>query len=65
MVKHRFRAATQGCICPPELPMCACGREPQFRLVTTRAIKPSARELDSNPRSASARLRVIQREVAR
>ncbi len=65
MVKHRFRAATQGCICPPELPMCACGREPEFRLVTNRAIKPSARELDANPRSASARLRVIQREVAR
>ena len=65
MVKHRFRAATQGCICPPGLPICVCGREPEFRLVASRAIKASARELDTNPRSASARLRVIQREVAR
>ena len=63
IVKQRFAAASRGCICPPDLPVCGCGRLPEFRVVNRRVIRPSAAELDRNPRSASARLRVAQREV--
>ena len=63
MVKQRFVASAKGCICPPDLPVCGCGRTPEFRLVTTKAVRPTADEIAANPRAASARLRVVQREV--
>jgi 16S rRNA (cytosine1402-N4)-methyltransferase len=63
MVKQRFVASAKGCICPPDLPVCGCGRTPEFRLVTNKAVRPSADEVAVNPRAASARLRVVQREV--
>ena len=61
IVKHTFRQEARGCICPPDFPVCACGRDPVVRLVTPRAIRPSAREIAYNPRSASARLRVAEK----
>jgi 16S rRNA (cytosine1402-N4)-methyltransferase len=64
IVKHRFREAAHGCICPPDLPVCGCGRSPEFRVVNSRVIRPSEAELARNPRAASGRLRVAQREVA-
>ena len=63
MVKQRFVKAAKGCICPPDLPVCGCGRTPEFRLVTSKAVRPGADEVAANPRSASARLRVVQREL--
>jgi 16S rRNA (cytosine1402-N4)-methyltransferase len=63
MVKQRFVASARGCICPPDLPVCGCGRTPEFRLVTNKAVRPGADEVALNPRAASARLRVVQREV--
>ena len=63
MVKQRFVKSAKGCICPPDLPVCGCGRTPEFRLVTSKAVRPNAEEVATNPRSASARLRVVQREV--
>jgi 16S rRNA (cytosine1402-N4)-methyltransferase len=63
MVKQRFVKAARGCICPPDLPVCGCGRTPEFRLVTSKAVRPGADEVAVNPRAASARLRVVQREV--
>jgi 16S rRNA (cytosine1402-N4)-methyltransferase len=63
MVKQRFVKSARGCICPPDLPVCGCGRTPEFRLVTSKAVRPNAEEVATNPRSASARLRVVQREV--
>jgi 16S rRNA (cytosine1402-N4)-methyltransferase len=63
MVKQRFVASARGCICPPDLPVCGCGRTPEFRLVTNKAVRPSPDEVAVNPRAASARLRVVQREV--
>jgi 16S rRNA (cytosine1402-N4)-methyltransferase len=63
MVKQRFVKSAKGCICPPDLPVCGCGRTPEFRLVTHKAVRPNAEEVAANPRSASARLRVVQREV--
>ena len=63
MVKQRFVKAAKGCICPPDLPVCGCGRTPEVRLVTSKAVRPGADEVAANPRSASARLRVVQREL--
>jgi 16S rRNA (cytosine1402-N4)-methyltransferase len=61
IVKRFFRAQERGCICPPDLPICACGRDPVLRVLTRRPLRPSAHELEANPRAASARLRAAVR----
>jgi 16S rRNA (cytosine1402-N4)-methyltransferase len=61
IVKRFFAAEARGCVCPPELPVCVCGREPRLRLVTRKAVRPTPHEIAANPRSASARLRVAAR----
>jgi 16S rRNA (cytosine1402-N4)-methyltransferase len=57
IVKRFFAERAKGCTCPPEFPVCVCGKEPELRILTPRPVRPSARELDANPRAASARLR--------
>ena len=57
IVKRFLAAQAKGCVCPPELPVCVCGRDPVVRLLTKKAARPSPREAADNPRSASARLR--------
>ena len=57
IVKRFLRAREHGCICPPDFPICNCGREAELRPLARRAIRPSPRELALNPRAASARLR--------
>ncbi len=59
MVKHFISERTRECVCPPELPVCACGARPAWRKGVVR--KPSKREIEENPRSASARLRAALR----
>jgi 16S rRNA (cytosine1402-N4)-methyltransferase len=61
MVKERFRALTQACTCPPDLPVCGCGAQASFRAVTRKAVKASEDEVARNPRARSARLRVVER----
>ena len=58
IVKQFFREQAKGCTCPPDFPICVCGKEPELRLLTRKPVRPSASELDLNPRAASSRLRV-------
>ena len=58
MVKEFFKGHAAGCICPPGLPQCVCGHEPTLRVLTRRPVTPRAREIEVNPRSKSAKLRV-------
>ncbi len=60
-VKRFLAARAQGCICPPDLPICACRREPEAALLTRRSVVPSAEEVERNPRSSSARLRAARK----
>lgn len=61
MVKQRFLSFAQGCICPPEFPVCVCGRKPRGKIITRKPIEPSEAELKSNNRSHSAKLRIIEK----
>src|SRR5437867_1989273 len=58
LVKRFMRDLERGCECPPDFPICVCGKEPQLRSLSRKAIRPSAGERAANPRSSSARLRV-------
>jgi 16S rRNA (cytosine1402-N4)-methyltransferase len=57
IVKRYLRAEERGCVCPPDFPICVCGREPVLRALHRKAIRPTPREVAANPRAASARLR--------
>jgi 16S rRNA (cytosine1402-N4)-methyltransferase len=61
LVKTFLRRESQDCLCPPEQPVCTCGHQARLRLVTRKAVKPSAEEIASNLRSRSARLRSAER----
>jgi 16S rRNA (cytosine1402-N4)-methyltransferase len=56
-VKRFLADRARGCVCPPELPVCVCGREPEADLLTKRAVSPGTEELERNPRAGSAHLR--------
>ena len=59
--KQFLAARARGCVCPPEIPVCVCGREPEAELVTKRALAPTPEEIERNPRSASAHLRAARK----
>ena len=61
IVKNRFREFCTGCTCPPEFPVCVCGKKPMGRLLEKKPVTASAEELASNPRSRSEKLRVIEK----
>ena len=61
IVKHRFQKMAQGCICPPEIPVCVCGNVPILKVITKKPLVASDREVERNPRARSAKIRVAQR----
>ena len=64
IVKRFFAAERRGCVCPPELPVCVCGRNPRLRLLPRRSVTPTPEEVAANPRSRSARMRAAERLAA-
>ncbi len=63
-VKQRFVELSKGCICPLDLPMCACGRVPTWRVLTRKPVLAGDAEVEANPRARSAKLRCIERLAA-
>lgn len=61
IVKQAFAGAAQGCICPKTLPVCVCGNKPKVKIITKKPILPGETELEENPRSRSAKLRVAEK----
>lgn len=61
IVKERFREFCTGCTCPPEFPICVCNKTPRAEHITKKPITPCEEELKSNPRSRSAKLRIIKK----
>ncbi len=57
IVKQFLRDSARGCTCPPDFPVCACGKQPEVRVLTRKPVRPGAVEVEHNPRAASARLR--------
>ncbi len=61
IVKIGMTEAAKGCICPPNFPVCVCGKKPQVKLITKKPIVATDKELEENPRSRSAKLRVCEK----
>jgi 16S rRNA (cytosine1402-N4)-methyltransferase len=61
IVKNAMQAASKGCTCPPEFPVCVCGKKPLVKLISRKPIVSGARELEENPRARSAKLRVCEK----
>lgn len=61
IVKHRLRALEKGCTCPPAFPQCVCGKKPVLRVLTRKAVQPSAAEVRQNPMARSTRLRAAEK----
>ena len=61
IVKLSYRELSQGCTCPRDFPICVCGKKPQIKEVNRKPILPSPEELENNPRSRSAKLRVAEK----
>ena len=64
IVKRFFQAERRGCVCPPEAPVCICGRSPRVRLLNPKGLVPGDAEVAANPRARSARLRTAERLAA-
>lgn len=61
IVKRKFKEFTIGCTCPPDIPVCVCGKTPRGKLIARKGIEPSKEELNENKRSRSAKLRIIKK----
>ena len=61
LVKQKYKIWSRGCVCPPKSPICVCGNVPRAKIVNKKAIRPSDLELATNPRSKSAKLRILEK----
>lgn len=61
IVKNKFKELKNPCTCPPDIPMCVCGKKPKIEIITRKPIEPSEDEVNVNPRSRSAKLRVAEK----
>ena len=61
LVKQKFAALASGCTCPREFPVCVCGKKPVVRIITKKPVTAGDDELEVNPRSRSAKLRVAEK----
>lgn len=61
IVKNAFASLASGCVCPKDLPICVCGKKPQFKIITRKPMLPSEKELGENNRSHSAKLRAAEK----
>ena len=61
IVKTVFAQAAKGCVCPPDLPVCICGKKPEGKVITKKPVVPDEAELSENPRARSAHLRIFER----
>lgn len=61
LVKQRFKTFCTGCTCPPDFPVCVCGKTPRGKLITRKPIEADSKELEENNRSHSAKLRIIEK----
>ena len=61
IVKRELQALATGCTCPPEFPVCVCGKKPKMKLITRKPIVSGEEELNENPRARSAKLRVAEK----
>lgn len=61
IVKNKFKKLQSPCECPPDFPICVCNKEPVIKIITRKPIEPSKEEVENNPRSRSAKLRVIEK----
>lgn len=62
IVKERFKVLARGCTCPPDFPMCVCGKVPQISILTKRPVRPGQAEVQANPMARSAKLRAAERQ---
>ena len=61
IVKQQLKALEKGCSCPPQLPMCVCGQNPQVNILTKKVVRPTTEEIIANPRARSTRLRAAEK----
>ncbi len=63
IVKNKFSELAKGCICPPNFPVCTCGKEKELKILTRKPVIPDEKEIEENPRARSAKLRVAEKIV--
>ena len=61
IVKQTYKKLAQGCICPPEFPVCMCDNKPKVKIITRKPLLPSLEEIENNPRARSAKLRIAEK----
>ena len=63
IVKNAFRRNENPCTCPPDFPVCVCGKKSKGKVITRKPILPGKEEMEENPRSKSAKLRIFERKM--